>query len=217
MFSRVYSWLHRITARPQERGEYSSGLWQDMIRTQALAWCAGLNGRVLEVGCGEGLFLQQLCRGNTRVEAYGVDMSPQRVEQAGKRLADARCRVSVEDATRLSFADTWFDAAVCVNVFFNMPDLFVVKQALGEMKRVCKPGALMIVDFRNAANPFLRLKYWLAPWYDPTVKGLPLRTYRLEQMRGMLDALGLEIVEVVPVGSKSLRWAPILMLKVKKP
>jgi ubiquinone/menaquinone biosynthesis C-methylase UbiE len=218
MFSGLYAWLHRITVKPQERGEYSSGIWQDMIRTRALAWCAGLDGRLLEVGCGEGLFLQNLCRqGNPRVEAYGVDMDPQRVEQARKRLAGSQCRVSVEDATSLSAGDNYFAAAVCVNVFFNMPDLSVVTRALAEMKRVCRPGGMLIVDFRNAANPFLRLKYFLAPWYDPTVKGLPLRTYRLQQMRGVLDALGLTVEQVVPIGAKSPRWAPILMLKVKRP
>ncbi len=216
MFTRIYYWLHRLVSKPQERGEYSSGVWQDKIRTAALKLCVAAPTRILEVGCGEGLFLAQVSEANSKIGLWGVDNSLDRISQAKIRLAEKNAYLSVGDATSLSFEDKYFDVVVCVNVFFNMPSIEVVKKTLAQMKRVVRDDGRLIFDFRNSQNPLLALKYKLAPFYDPTVRSLPLKTYSLGQVREILKELGLEIVSQNYFGVSCKSWAPIILVEAKK-
>lgn len=216
MLNRLYSWFHSRFSRPDERGEYSSGIWQDMVRRKALEWSAEAEKKVLEVGCGEGLFLFQLKNKNPGLELWGVDNSGERIKQASGRIKDLGISLSVADATVLPFEDDFFDSAVCVNVFFNMPGKDLVKKALGQMKRTVKKGGTVIFDFRNAGNPLLKIKYGLAPYYDPTVRELPLKTYYMREIESMLKELGLEILQKDYIGRTAFFPAPIIMIKAAK-
>lgn len=216
MIKKIYFWIHAKTSRPDERGEYSSGLWQDMVRKQAIDWCRTTKGRLLEVGCGEGLFLGQAAEANPQIELWGVDNSSARIEQANKRLAGKNAHLSVEDAANLPFSDGFFDKVICINVFFNMPTMDIVKKALLQMKRVSRNDAGLIFDFRNAGNPLLFLKYKFAPLYDATVRNLPLKTYSLGQIRNLLNEVGLEIVSLNYLGAACKKWAPVILVEARK-
>ncbi|MDD4940994.1 MAG: class I SAM-dependent methyltransferase [Candidatus Omnitrophica bacterium] len=212
----LYSWMHDKASRSDERGEYSSGVWQDQVRKQALAWCQDAQERVLEVGCGEGLFLSQLRKQNPGLELWGIDTSKSRIEQAAGRISDPRIHLSVEDAARLPFPDDFFDAALCINVVFNMPSFDTVRDAFVQMSRVVKKGGQVIFDFRNAANPLLAVKYGLAPWYDKTVRDLPLKTYYMRDMDRLLKDLGLEVIEKKFIGTMALFGASVIMMNARK-
>ena len=88
MFEKIYYLFHRLLSKPDERGEYSGGYWQDMVRGKTLLLCRGLKGKVLEVGCGEGLFLVQLVRQNPDLGIWGIDNSDERLSQAKARLSE---------------------------------------------------------------------------------------------------------------------------------
>ncbi len=216
MIAEVYYKLHRFFSKKEERGEYSAGLWQDKIRVATLKSISGSNGKLLEVGCGEGLFLAQICEAIPGISLWGVDSSAERISQAQERLAGKNAHLSVEDATGLSFDDGFFDVAVCVNVFFNMPSIEAVKKTLAQMKKVVRNDGRLVFDFRNSQNPLLALKYRLAPFYDRTVKNLPLRTYSLDQVTEMLKELGLKIVSKDYFEAPYKRWAPIILIEAKK-
>jgi ubiquinone/menaquinone biosynthesis C-methylase UbiE len=216
MVKGIYYWLHRLVSKPQERGQYSSGVWQDKIRQAALKLCVQAPNRLLEVGCGEGLFLAQVFEVNPRIGLWGVDNSSARISQAKLRLAGKNAYLSVEDATNLPFNDGYFDVAICVNVFFNMPSIEVVKKTLSQMKRVVKDDGRLIFDFRNSQNPLLALKYKLAPIYDPTVRDLPLKTYSLDQVSKVLKEIGLKIVSQDYFGASCKSWAPIILIEARK-
>jgi ubiquinone/menaquinone biosynthesis C-methylase UbiE len=216
MISGLYYRLHRFFSKKQERGEYSAGVWQNMIRAEALKYVSGSSGKLLELGCGEGLFLAQAAAVNPGWELWGVDNSPDRISRAKTRLSGKNAYLSVEDAANLSFDDGYFDVAVCVNVFFNMPSIEVVKKTLAQMKRVSRNDGRLIFDFRNSQNPLLALKYKLAPFYDRTVRDLPLKTYSLAQMSKILKELGLEIVSQNYFGASCKSWSPIILIEAKK-
>jgi len=216
MLTGIYYWLHRLVSKPQERGEYSSGFWQDKIRMAALKLCVWAPTRILEVGCGEGLFLAQVSEANPGIGLWGVDNSSVRISRAKIRLAAKNAYLSVEDATRLSFNDGYFDAVICINVFFNMPSIEVVKKTLAQMKRVAKDDGRLIFDFRNSQNRLLILKYKLAPFYDRTTKEFPLKTYSSGQVSEILEELGLEIVSKNYLGGFCKSWAPIILIEAKK-
>ena len=204
-----------MMSAPGEKGEYSSGVWQDLARGKALELCAGRTGRLLEVGCGEGLFLRRLKERCPGLELSGVDISAERVQAAGERLGGGAA-VSVQDASRLSFPDGHFDTVVCVNVLFNLPSRETVAQVLREIARVSRAGARIIADFRNAGNPLLGLKYALAPLYDPTVRGLPLRAYRPAEMKRFLSGAGLSAARAYPLGFPGLTLAPVIVWEAER-
>lgn len=192
MLTGIYRRLLRLTSRVGEKGEYSGGYLQGKIRKEVLALCRRVKGRALEIGCGEGLFLAQLAKENSELKVWGVDNDETRLKAAAARLRGVD--LSVQDAGKLSFKDEYFDAVICINVLFNMRSKDEVIKALSEMKRVCKRGGSVIFDIRNSNNPLLNLKYRLAAYYDDTLKGLPLKTYDIEEIEAVLKDLGMEAV-----------------------
>jgi len=219
MLKELYYKLHRLFSRPEEREHYSAGYWQDRIRQEALILSKDIPGRLLEVGCGEGLFLRQLAAQNTRSEIWGIDSDPTRIKQAEVYLQQnnfRNIRLSCENALNLPFESGYFDAVVCINVVFNLDSLDTVKKVLQEISRVCKRNGTVIFDFRNSANPFVKWKYKFAPVYDPTVKRLPLKTYNLEEMNLLAKGAGLEIKNKRYIGFPIKKIAPVILLEAKK-
>lgn len=217
MLERIYRLFHRLASPPGEREEYSRGYWQHRIRQEALKLCAGLNeGKVLEVGCGEGIFLNQLAAQNPCLEIWGVDNNADRLKKAEERRRNKKVNLSLQDASALSFDNEFFDAIVCINVFFNMDSLKSVERALGEMKRSCKKAGRIIFEFRNSANSLLKIKYKLARYYDGTVNDIHLNTYDLAQIEEILNNLGMSITRKKFVGFPIRQIAPVIMIEAKK-
>ncbi len=94
---------------------------------------------VLDLGCGPGDGAAMLAaRG---ANAIGLDYSQGMLETARKEPT-LTGRLSRGDAGRLPFKDGAFDKLVCTNSFHHYPDHF---KALCEMRRVLKPGGLMVL------------------------------------------------------------------------
>jgi SAM-dependent methyltransferase len=104
------------------------------LRRQLLA---GVRGRVLEVGCGDGRNFEHYPRAVSRVLA--VEPDPNAREVAAERTAEARVPIEVVEgvASPLPAEDASFDAAVLVWVLCSVPD---PAAALQELRRVLVPG-----------------------------------------------------------------------------
>lgn len=212
--------MHNLTARADERFEHSSGHWQSMVRHQALLYCNMVKeGNILEIGCGEGLFLSQLALNNPGARIFGVDINRGRIERARERFRQKELKnitLQVQGGESIDFPDEYFDAVVCINVFYILESIEAVRRFLMTMSRVCKKQGYLIFDFRSSLNQLLRLKYKLAPYYDGTVKGQPLNTYYPAQIEGVLRELGLRMLDEKPVGFPCRSWAPIIVMKAGK-
>ncbi len=112
--------------------------------------------RFLDVGCCANL-------ANYRLDSwpstyYGVDISPALIE-AMKGFASARGLspggLYVAEVRRLPFWDKFFDMAAAVGVF-EYCSLRYIRGALGELNRVMKPGARLVVDIPNREHPYAR-------------------------------------------------------------
>lgn len=89
---------------------------------------------ILDVGCGEGTLVRYLAgRGH---QVIGVDRDP-----AVLPPDSAGTHFMLGDATGLPFADDSFDAVVSVEVLHQTR----MELALVEMRRVAKPGGLLVV------------------------------------------------------------------------
>jgi phosphatidylethanolamine/phosphatidyl-N-methylethanolamine N-methyltransferase len=110
-------------------------------------------GRILEVGVGTGISLPLYKREHRIV---GIDLSPDMLSRAEKRVARRRLR-TVEalhemDASNLTFPDGSFDAAVAMFVMTVVPD---PDRVLDEIARIVRPGGhvLLVNHFSVEKGP----------------------------------------------------------------
>jgi ubiquinone/menaquinone biosynthesis C-methylase UbiE len=106
----------------------------------------GSGQRVLEVGCGTGVFLPPLAAAVGPLgHVDAIDHAASFVRAARERMAVAGLAASVTvrqgDASRLPFPDATFDAAHCERVLIHVED---PTAALREMRRVVKPGGWVV-------------------------------------------------------------------------
>ena len=219
MIKKFYYWFHNKFSRPEERGEYSSGYWLNIVRMNALDLCRFRRGRLLEVGCGEGLFLNKLAQQNKNLEIFGLDIWRVSILKAKDRFQENKIKkinLIQADSYNITFRDNSFDTVVCINVLYNLPSEEIFYMSLKEMTRVCKIGGRVIFEIRNRQNPFLCLKYKFAGFYDETVKKHPLRTYRLDKVILFLESMNMEIVKRINIGFPYNKFPPIFIIEAEK-
>lgn len=98
--------------------------------------------RILDVGCGPGIYARDLALRGARVTA--LDSAPAMLAAVGAEAAAAGVTIETAtgDANDLPFADGTFDAAVLVQVIEYVPDAV---GALREVARVLTPGGRLLV------------------------------------------------------------------------
>jgi ubiquinone/menaquinone biosynthesis C-methylase UbiE len=112
---------------------------------------AGLRGRVLELGCGDGAHFHLYP--DTVDELVAVEPEENLIKRAEAATGDARCPVRIVPgfAEELAAADGEFDAAVATLVLCSVDDQQV---ALAELMRVIRPGGeLRFFEHVRADSP----------------------------------------------------------------
>ncbi len=106
--------------------------------------------RVLEIGFGGGYGLQRLSQQVNTGLIVGVDLSPEMIREAerrlGREIAAGRLRVQLADVARLPLPDADFDRIFTVNTIYFWPDPLV---GLREIYRVLKPSGLAAISLRS--------------------------------------------------------------------
>jgi SAM-dependent methyltransferase len=159
----------------------------------------GAGQRVLEVGCGSGVFLRAAADRGAAV--FGLDASVALIELARARVPEAD--LSVGDLQLLPYEDDDFDVVVGFNSFFFADDMVA---ALREAQRVAKNGSPVVIQVwgahgrcdLDAIKPIVRP---LFPGYDPSAPPPPdLAEPGL--LEGIASAAGL-----TPKEAFDVRWA----------
>ncbi|MGB3625250.1 MAG: class I SAM-dependent methyltransferase, partial [Henriciella sp.] len=124
----------------------------DVMRRAALAEIAReLKGRdqrevkLLDLACGTGRFLRETMRAFPRLQATGLDLSPNYAERARQQVSDwPRVEIVEGLAEALPFADQSLDVIVSIYLFHELPEK-TRKAVMAESARVLKPGGAFIV------------------------------------------------------------------------
>jgi SAM-dependent methyltransferase len=144
--------MDRVTDMAARRPSGPIGRWiyresaahQGSFRATLDALALTPDDRLLELGCGGGVFLEQaLARGCT---ATAIDHSSDMVSLARQRNraaeADGRLEVRHADVAELPCGDEAFTAVASTNAFFFFDD---PRAGLGEARRVLTPGGRIAV------------------------------------------------------------------------
>jgi len=110
--------------------------------------------RILDLGCGTGMFLKELSRHAEFVA--GIDASLEMLRMANVRRGKAA--LVLADADQLPFADGSFDAVVSVTLLQNMPDPAVT---IKEVARVLRPGGRAILTTLKRKHSQKDLEGWV--------------------------------------------------------
>lgn len=126
------------------------GFWERVLFGDAREWvCSRAEGEVLEVAVGTG---RNLPFYPSDVRLTGIDLSPEMLAIAHERTRELGRTVTLQegDAHHLDFPDDAFDTVVCAFSLCNIPDR---RRALVEMRRVLRPGGLLVlVDHVSSTN-----------------------------------------------------------------
>lgn len=155
--------------------------------------------RILDVGCGLGLYVQALRAYSTDV--HGVDVDPARVAEASVTLPNIR----VGSAEALPYPDEHFDIILANEVFEHVDD---DRAATHEAWRVLKPGGKLVLFVPNRWYPFeTHGFYWRGRYHYgniPLVNYLPdplrrrlaphVRAYTRRGLRALFEGLPGNIV-----------------------
>ena len=110
-------------------------------------------GKVLEVAIGTGRNLRHYPKD---VDLTGIDLSPATLEFARRRAEELGMSVEIQEADgqALPFEDATFDTVVAALCMCNFPDPIA---AVGEIKRVLKPGGTL-VTIDHVRSPVLPVR-----------------------------------------------------------
>lgn len=139
------SWKKKrsVTRRYDSTADIYDRRYQEEQEAKYRSALAGveLDGTVLDVGCGSGLFFKHVSPKVANV--VGIDISKALLRQA-KETAKAFGKVDLvqADADNLPFKDRDFDVIFAFTVLQNMPKPV---ETLKEIKRTAKSGATVIV------------------------------------------------------------------------
>jgi ubiquinone/menaquinone biosynthesis C-methylase UbiE len=115
--------------------------------------------RVLEIGCGTGYWLRAFLQWGALPEnVFGIDLLPERIEQA-RKLCPPAVHLECGDAAALAFPGNSFDIVLQSTVFTSVLDQEIRQRIAEEMLRVLEPGGLVLwYDFfvDNPQNPDVR-------------------------------------------------------------
>lgn len=113
-----------------------------------------VSGKLLEIGCGYGLFLPALSQKAKELYATDIHERLGKVKSVMESEGLPRLGLSRADMLQLPYKDGSFDTVVCMSVLEHVTEL---SQATAEIARIIKKGGSLIAGFpvKNVATGML--------------------------------------------------------------
>ena len=143
-------------------------------------------GPICDLGCGPGQIARYLHRQG--VATLGVDLSPLMVAEAQRLNPDIHFHQG--DMLSLPDPDNSWGGIAAFYCIIHIPGERVV-DALHEMKRVLKPGGVLLLAF-HIGDEIKHLEEW---WEKPV--NLDFAFYQPEEMEAWLKEAGYELIETL--------------------
>lgn len=149
------------------------GRWSRQVAPRFLDWLGAPGGLDwLDVGCGTGALSAAILAHCEPASLISLDASEGFAAKARANLTDARAEVRVGDARALDLDSGSRDVVVSALMLNFVPDR---ERALGEMKRVARPGGRVgfyVWDYPGGGIAFMRAFWNAATALDPAARDL---------------------------------------------
>ncbi len=156
--------VRRTYARLSNIYDFWSFLTESKTVNKALQLANIKNGEsILEVAVGTGLVFERIVSMNENGRNEGIDLSPEMLARAGKRLKKrfSNYALKVGDAYSLPYPDGTFDLIINSYMFDLLPEKDF-SPVLLEFKRLLKPGGrIVITSMTPARRWYSRIWDWL--------------------------------------------------------
>lgn len=119
-------------------------------------------GKVLDVGCGFGLFSLYYAHWHPALRLLGVDRNPRRIalaRRAGERLGLTGVRYEVGDALDFAFEPGW-DAVYMLDLVHHVPES-TVRPLLARIFEALRPGARLLLKDVDTSPAYKRWFTWI--------------------------------------------------------
>lgn len=203
--------FHSVAQRYDVMNDLMSAGLHRLWKAFTIARAAVKTGdRVLDIAGGTGDLARAFAKqAGATGEVWLTDINESMLRVGRDRLADEGLLVPVAlcDAEKLPFPSDYFDV---VTVAFGLRNMTHKDQALGEMRRVLKPGGrLLVLEFSRVAKPLAPIYDWysfnILPWLGRKV-AQDEASYRYlaesirmhpgqEELKSLMEQVGLEKVE----------------------
>jgi len=156
-------------------------------------------GKLLDVGCGGGDFLEALSLYRPKCKLFGIDLSKKAIDFAKKK--DIKAEFMVADAQKLPFKDKSFDIVVCFDLLEHVKK---PEKVLSEVNRVLRKGGLFHA-FVPTENNFFSFEGLLIKmgWKGKEIYGGHIHRFSFGELKKMFKKKGFEI--------KKVRWGDHLI------
>lgn len=176
------------------------GRWSRRLALPFVEFAGTAEGeRVLDVGCGTGHLALAVAAATGASEVVGIDLSTAYVSHATQHNRDPRVAFQVGDACALPLPDGGFDRVLSLLVLHFVPN---ATQAIAEMRRVAKPGAVVAAAVWDVRGGFVanRMFFDTAAALDPRAverraRNLSRPMTRPGEMKAAWHAAGFEDIE----------------------
>ena len=160
-------------------------------------------GKLLNLGCAHGADFLPF---KQSFELYGVDFSSEMTKYAQKYALKFNFEVKLEvaDVSYLPYPDEAFDWAISIATYHHIKGESERQKALGELKRVLKPGGEAFITVWNRYQP----KFWFSskevavPWRQRSkVLQRYYHLFSYSELERLVKKTGFRVLESFPENS----------------
>ncbi len=185
---------------------------QDRRLEQIREYVALEGRRILDVGCGLGMYVSRFRQFSDQV--YGVDIDAEKIAQASLSLPN----LQVAPAEKLPYPDEHFDVILLNEVIEHVDD---DRQSIREAYRCLRPGGHILIYAPNRLYPFETHGFFIGKRYFfrllPLINYFPAqvrdvfcphaRVYTAGRILGLFDGLNVKIVAQTHIFPGLDNWA----------
>jgi SAM-dependent methyltransferase len=167
------------------KAEYLVDLFKQFRQSQGASVTTAAPLDVLDIGCGHGHIHSYLTSAELPIKLFGTDVASTVVEEA--RVLNPSVTYQSYDGKRLPYEDHSFDVAFAIAVMHHVPPA-QWPAFLQEMRRVVRPGGMIVVFEHNPINP---LTQWVVRTCPIDENAVLLGSRKLSRLAAQAQFVGI--------------------------
>jgi len=144
-----------ISQRAEQIWHWSSVAGQIRIKRRCqmfVEFIGNKKKKILEVGCGTGILTKEIAKTNNLI--YAVDISPELLNIAKKKIPNQNVIFKITDACNTHFKNCFFDYIIGSSILHHLE----INLAIKEFYRILKRGGKIMFTEPNMLNPQIALE-----------------------------------------------------------